>query len=123
MKFRVLSREFESGKLITEALSLGSYQFKKYKTGESDDSRTSEINVTILDPHQVSSKDYIERGASIAQATNFTRDLGNTASNDLTPDDLKQIAQDLAKASNGKLKFSFLDEKKMSELGINSGRA
>ncbi len=113
-----LSEEFESGKLITEALSLGSYQFKKYKTDESDDSRTSEINVTILDPHQVSSKDDIERGASIAQGTNFTRDLGNTAPNDLTPDDLKQIAQDLAEASNGKLKFSFLDEKKMSELGM-----
>ena len=108
----------ESGNLITEALSLGSYQFKKYKTGDSDDSRTSKINVTIFDPFQVSSKDSIEKGASIARGTNFTRDLGNTAPNDLTPDDLRQIAQDLAETSDGKLQFSFFDEEKMSELGM-----
>ena len=113
-----LPKEIESGKLITEALSLGSYQFKKYKTGDSDDSHTSKINVTIFDPFQVSSKDSIERGASIARGTNFTRDLGNTAPNDLTPDDLRQIAQDLAETSDGKLKFSFFDEEKMSELGM-----
>ena len=113
-----LPKEIESGKLITEALSLGSYQFKKYKTGDSDDSRTSKINVTIFDPFQVSSKDSIERGASIARGTNFTRDLGNTAPNDLTPDDLRQIAQDLAETSDGKLQFSFFDEEKMSELGM-----
>ena len=113
-----LPEGIESGKLITEALSLGSYQFKKYKTGDSDDSRTSKINVTIFDPFQVSSKDSIERGARIARGTNFTRDLGNTAPNDLTPDDLRQIAQDLAETSDGKLKFSFFDEEKMSELGM-----
>ena len=114
-----LPGEFESGKLITEALSLGSYQFKMYKTNESDDSRTSKINVTILDPHQVSSKDCIEKGASIADGTNFTRDLGNTAPNDLTPDDLRKVAQDLAEASKGKLKFSYFDEEKMEELGMD----
>ena len=113
-----LPEGIESGKLITEALSLGSYQFKKYKTGDSDDSRTSKINVTIFDPFRVSSIDSIERGASIARGTNFTRDLGNTAPNDLTPDDLRQIAQDLAETSDGKLQFSFFDEEKMSELGM-----
>ena len=113
-----LPKEIESGKLITEALSLGSYQFKKYKTVDSDDSLTSQINVTIFDPFRVSSKDSIERGASIARGTNFTRDLGNIAPNDLTPDDLRQIAQDLAETSDGKLKFSFFDEEKMSELGM-----
>ena len=113
-----LPERIESGKLITEALSLGSYQFKKYKTGDSDDSNTSKINVTIFDAFHVSSKDSIERGASIARGTNFTRDLGNTAPNDLTPDDLRQIAQDLAETSDGKLQFSFFDEEKMSELGM-----
>ena len=113
-----LPEGIESGKLITEALSLGSYQFQKYKTGDSDDSNTSKINVTIFDPFQVSSKDSIERGASIARGTNFTRDLGNTAPNDLTPDDLRQIAKDLAETSDGKLQFSFFDEEKMSELGM-----
>ena len=76
-----LQEGIESGKLISEALSLGSYQFKKYKTGDSDDLRTSKINVTIFDPFEVSSKDSIEIGASIARGTNFTRDLGNTAPN------------------------------------------
>ena len=110
---------FESGKLIAESLSLGSYQFKKYKTSDSDDSRTPQINVTIFDPFQISSQDSIERGVSIARGTNFTRDLGNTAPNDLTPDDLRQVAQDLAETSDGKLKFSFFDEEKMSELGMS----
>ena len=98
---------FESGKLIAESLSLGSYQFKKYKTSDSDDSRTPQINVTIFDPFQISSQDSIERGVSIARGTNFTRDLGNTAPNDLTPDDLRQVAQDLAETSDGKLYILF----------------
>jgi len=113
-----LPESFESGKLVAEALSLGSYQFKKYKTSDSDDLRSSQMNVTIFDPFQTSSQNSIERGVSIARGTNFTRDLGNTAPNDLTPDDLRQVAQDLAEASDGKLKFSFFDEEKMSELGM-----
>ena len=110
--------DFESGKLITEALSLGSYEFKKYKTDDFDNSRPSQINVTIFDPFQVSSKESVQKGVSIGQGTNFTRDLGNTAPNHLTPDDLRLVAQDLAEATNGKLKFRFFDEEKMSELGM-----
>jgi leucyl aminopeptidase len=114
-----LPSNFDTGKTITEALSLGSYQFKRYKTSNHENLNNQQVKVEIKDLSKISSNDEVQRGASIARGTNFTRDLGNTAPNDLTPEDLCNAAQDLAEKSDGQLRFSFFDEDKMSELGMD----
>jgi leucyl aminopeptidase len=73
-------------RLATLAFALGSYRFGRYR-------KTDAPNVKLVPPDGVDAADITR----IAEAAQLARDLINTPSNDMGPEELAQAAQDLAK--------------------------
>jgi leucyl aminopeptidase len=83
----------KAARAVAEGIVLGSYEFKKYKSGEGEKFELEEITV-------VGKKDYkkeFELGRTLAEAANFTRDIVNEPGNVITPEELSKIAEELAK--------------------------
>jgi len=86
-----------------EGLLLGGYRFDKYKSKHSNKYlhkvriSLEEYNGFALDI--ASAQRAISKGVISAEATNFVRDIVNTAPDDCYPETLANIAQDLAKTS------------------------
>ena len=72
--------------LATLAFALGSYRFGRYH-------KTDTPDVRLVPPEGVD----VSAISRIADASNLARDLINTPSNDMGPEELAQAAQDLAK--------------------------
>jgi leucyl aminopeptidase len=79
-----------SAKAVAEGLILGSYEFDKYK------SEKSELKKVIVAGVREYEKEF-NLGKTIAEATNYTRDLVNEPGNVVTPETLAQKAEELAK--------------------------
>ncbi|MGA8846860.1 MAG: leucyl aminopeptidase [Nocardioides sp.] len=102
----------------TEGFALGSYAFTTYQTSSS----SKVAGDVIVLSEQARKKDAIsafEEGQVIAAAVARTRDLVNTAPNDLRP---PSFADDVAatvktRGRGGKVKVEVLDEKQLAELG------
>src|ERR1700744_6113624 len=73
-------------RLATLAFALGSYRFNRYRKADARD-------VRLVPPDGVDMADI----ARMAEAAALARDLINTPSNDMGPEELAQAAQDLAK--------------------------
>jgi leucyl aminopeptidase len=73
-------------RLATLAFALGSYRFSRYRKTEASD-------VRLVPPDGIDVADI----ARMAEATGLARDLINTPSNDMGPEELAQAAQRLAK--------------------------
>jgi leucyl aminopeptidase len=73
------------GRLAALSLALGSYQFTRYRKGEPR-------NVKLVVPDGVDGEDV----SRIAEAVALCRDLINTPSNDMGPDELEEAARKLA---------------------------
>lgn len=100
---------------LAEGLVLGSYEFNLYKTSRTK-KNTVKTRIGFYDTHKSIKSDDLKRGALRAEATNFTRTLGNTPANDMTPTTLVKHAQLLAKEYA--LKCHVLDQKDMEKLGM-----
>jgi leucyl aminopeptidase len=85
-----------------EGLTLGSYRFDRYRTKANDDAPASLAKVTILGTERgdaAAARRAIDRGAIIADAVSWARDLVNTPALDLPPEAIAREAQRMAKAS------------------------
>jgi len=85
---------------MVEGLLLGAYSFDKYKT-EKSKRKLKDIVISLEEYHAFEldmeeCANAIELAQITADATNFTRDIVNTAPDDCYPDTLAQIAQGLA---------------------------
>jgi leucyl aminopeptidase len=83
------------GRLAALAIALGSYQFTRYRKGEAR-------NVRLVLPDGVDGEDL----SRIADAVTLARDLINTPSNDMGPDQLEAAARARAERQGAKLEVT-----------------
>ncbi|HLQ29835.1 MAG TPA: leucyl aminopeptidase [Ktedonobacteraceae bacterium] len=112
--------EAESGaQAQVEGTLLGLYTFKKYQKSD-DNGNGSGITKTWLissgKANQNTLEQGIRRGSALAEAANFARDLVNEPPNVLTPTELANRANTMAKQSG--LECEILDRPQMQELGM-----
>ena len=107
---------------MVEGFLLGSYRFETYKSKSKEVSfetlcfSSDNFDGTSLDTDEL--QDAINSACIIAEATNFTRDLVNMTPDDMTPQAMSIVAQDLAD-SNG-LHCLVLDENGLEEEKMNA---
>ena len=106
-----------------EGLLLGGYRFERYKSKHSDKGlhkvriSLEEYNGYALDIP--AAQRAIDKGIVSAEATNFVRDIVNTAPDDCYPEIMAQIAQELAE-KEPHLKVEVLDTEAMRKEGMNA---
>jgi leucyl aminopeptidase len=107
---------------IVEGFLLGGYRFEAYKSEPKP--VAFETLIFSADTPDDKSLDIeeaqkaVDDALLVAEATNFTRDLVNTTPDDMTPQILSIVAQDLADAND--LECSVLDEQALEEQGMNA---
>ena len=107
----------ESFKALIEGFVLGEYVFDDYKT-ESTTSTFKTISLSVGELDHKELKNIFEETLIIAKATCFTRDLVNTAPQELNPKILAEVAEKLAK-ENG-LTCNVLDENGLKKEKMNA---
>ena len=109
----------QSAQAIAEGSLLGNYRFLKHK--KADDDRSEITAVTLIEnqaPKVAAMKAAAARGVTLAEATNFARDLANAPSNHLTPSDIAAHAADIAKRHG--LELEVLEREDMQRKGMGS---
>lgn len=99
---------------VTEAVILGLYSFKRYRTKK--DNSTEITKVKIVGRSRTGMPEAIERGTIVAEAVNWTRDLVNEPANHMTPTHLAEAT--LAMAKTHGLKIEVFDRDKIAEMGM-----
>jgi leucyl aminopeptidase len=107
---------------LVEGLLLGSYSYTRYKS-EKKPSRlqTLHLSSTAYDGtagDATALESAVSDAAILAGATNFARDLVNTTPDDMTPNDMAIVAQDLAKVCG--LDCDIFDENALFEENMNA---
>ncbi|NCD12211.1 MAG: leucyl aminopeptidase [Epsilonproteobacteria bacterium] len=107
---------------LIEGFILGSYTFDMYKS-KKEPSNIEKIMVCLEDysTHTLSMKtaqEALKAANSIAEATNFAKEIVNTIPNDMTPIALADIAQTLTSIPNVTCKI--MDEHFLKEEGMNA---
>ncbi len=102
---------------VAEGALLGSYAFRTYRTGDAATANTPLESITIATPlaGQPRIKAAGDRAQVVAAAVHATRDLVNTAPNDLFPAAFAEIAKTAAKGTS--VKVTVLDEKALTAGG------
>ena len=111
-KFDSFSKFFDNEEYyyqtFIEGLYLGNYSFDHYKK---DKKSPKELNVFLYAENPKKLKSAISTSISLMNGVNFTKDLQNEPSNNLTPDLLaKRVKSELAKAG---VKIKIFDEKEI----------
>ena len=107
----------ESFKALLEGFVLGEYAFNDYKSETTPSSFTT-LSFSVGTLEHKALKKIFEETLIIANATCFTRDLVNTAPQELNPKTLAEVAEKLAK-ENG-LTCNVLDEKGLKKEKMNA---
>lgn len=94
------------------------FELDKYKTKDKNDKAVSKFVVCADGAKTGEIKSGVARGEIIGESMNFTRDLANEPPNILTPTEMANRAQKMAKETG--LKCEILDEAKMQKLGMGS---
>jgi leucyl aminopeptidase len=102
---------------LVEGFVLGEYAFNDYKSENTKTALTA-ISFSVEELDHKKLKNIFEETIIIAKATCFTRDLVNTAPQELNPKTLSEIAEKLAK-DNG-LTCNVLDEKALKKEKMNA---
>lgn len=102
---------------VAEGALLGAYAFRAYRTGDAATANTPPASITIATPlaRQARVKAAGDRAQVVAAAVHATRDLVNTAPNDLFPAAFAEIAKTAAKGTG--VKVTVLDEKALTAGG------
>jgi leucyl aminopeptidase len=99
---------FSTGKIIAESILAASYHFSRYHS--EPEKRSYLKTVSVFSDEANATQSGLTQGDVVGQAVNYVRDLGNTPSNDLIPQDLVKEAQRLSKNSK-KVSLTVLNEK------------
>ncbi|MCA1625564.1 MAG: leucyl aminopeptidase [Acidobacteria bacterium] len=94
------------------------FELDKYKTKDRNDKRIDNFVLCVEGAKEKDLKNGLERGEIIGEAMNFTRDLANEPPNVLTPTEMANRAQKMAKEVG--LKCEIFDEAKMEKMGMGS---
>lgn len=109
-------------KAFVEGALFGMYAFDKYKSKK----KKSPLETIYIAKEDYSDKEFTTHNAKksiaeaiiVAEATNFVKDLVNTAPDDMTPKDLADVAKELAKEEG--IECTILDEKGLEEENMNA---
>ncbi|MGP7961136.1 leucyl aminopeptidase [Sanguibacter sp. A247] len=93
---------------VAEGALLGAYAFARYRSS-SEAPRPTVLELSSPVARTRAAKDAVDRAVIVAEAINSTRDLVNTAPNDLFPAAFADIAKTAAKGTG--VKVTVLDEK------------
>ncbi len=117
-----LAEKFYSG------LVLAGYKFIQYKNQSDDEENEQQLklqHVTVLIEDARSEKTITrggEKGITIAEAVKFSRDLGNTPANKMSPRELQQTALEMAE-KEPKIKLKTIADEQLKKQGFNLIRA
>lgn len=102
---------------IAEGALLGAYRFQTYRAGDADNTPRSPKALELVVPstREKTTRSAVERARIIAESVNGTRDLINTAPNDLPPAEFADRAKSSVKGTG--LKIDVLDEKQLKADG------
>lgn len=104
-----------SGQVVAEGALIGDYSFDKYKTKKDDESKIEEFVLVEIDTDKVQKlKTGIDKGAKIADAMAFARDLSNEPAQYVTPSKLADVAK---KIEGVKTKIYEKEEIERMEMG------
>lgn len=106
-----------SAQAVVEGVILGQFDPGTYKTQEKEERQVEELVLSAESGKKEIDRG-IERGAILAKATNFARNLVNEPASVLTPTEMAKRAEDMA--SRYGLDITVLDEKQMKELGMGA---
>ena len=110
-----------TGRILAEAFELGLYRYDQYRTRAQDKPRGSVTGLTIVETSErraSAAARGAERGAILAEAQNFTRDLANSPANLMTPSDVAEQAQ--ARADELGIECEVIERAAAERLGMNS---
>lgn len=100
---------------ITSGIILGAYRFDKYKSKKTDNN----INSVYIATHgQQDFDETIKKATTIANSTNFARDIANMTPDDCYPRVLAKIAKDLALEND--LECNILKQKHIEKENMNA---
>ena len=122
---RIVRKPNDVAYAITEGFLLGHYCFDIYKQVKK---KESEISVTLVNKTgSVATRKTIERAKTVCEAVNFSRILGDTPGNLMTPEILAKRVQDAAKGTALKVtawdKARIKKEKMGGLYGVSLGSA
>ncbi len=98
---------------LAEGFVLGSYEFTKYKKADKKAPKLSKV--FFLTDETKETKSELKAAEIFADASELTRDLVNTTSNELNPKTFVSEAKKVA--TKYKMKITVFDEKKLKKLG------
>lgn len=104
-----------------EGALLADYEFNKFKSKKSEQN----LNVTINSPKNKSTSNFLKMAEVLAEATNFTKYLGDSPGNFMTPSQLAKEASEFCGSVGVKVtawnKNQIIKEKMDSLLGVSLG--
>lgn len=101
-----------------QGFTTSQFELDKYKTKDKNDKAVTKFVIHVEGAKSGDLKKGLSRGQVIGDSMNFTRDLANEPPNILTPTEMANRAQRMAKEVG--LKYEVLDEAKMQKLGMGS---
>lgn len=101
---------------VAEGIVLGAYRFTKYFTGDRAPKIELKDAKIFVTKSSGSDKNAIDIGRRVAEAVCIARDAVNEPPNELTPDELAQVAKRIAK--KGGLTAKVLDKKGIAQAGM-----
>ena len=110
-----------AGQLLAEGFTLGLYRFDRHHTRAQDRPRGSVSELRVVEASARRARGLergLERGAALAEAQNFTRDLANSPANLMTPTDVAAHAQEIADAAG--LECEIIEREEAERLGMHS---
>ncbi|NKY40460.1 leucyl aminopeptidase, partial [Cellulomonas septica] len=116
---------------VVEGALLGAYAFHRYRASDAaSKAPVADVQVVTSLGRSAAAKDAVARAEVVAAAVHATRDLVNTAPNDLYPEAFADAAKAAVKEAGAKgLKVSVLDEKALASggygglVGVGQGSA
>jgi len=103
---------------LIEGMILGCYEFNKYKTNNKNSNGNIRVDIVTSKFGDKLFKSEYEYGKTIAESTNFTRDMVNEPPLFLTPTKLSEIAEEVARL--GKLQCKILGKSEMEKMGMGA---
>jgi leucyl aminopeptidase len=104
---------------VAEGTVMGLYTFRRHKKRDEDEVEVEEVTLVEKDSGKLEAlRRGVERGATLAQAANFCRDLANEPSNVLTPTEMAERAR--AVAHEVGLECQVLEREEMEEMGMGA---
>ncbi len=111
---------------VAEGILLGTYEFKKYKTGDTKNNHPAEIQLAISagEPAEIEAANLeeihqaVSTGRCIAESTNFARDMINEPANEMTPTRMCEVATQVAQEWG--LECTCLEPEEIEALGMGA---